>query len=229
MGWVLAIDTAVGTSVGLARAGEPLDCRADGSSRDHVEQLQPMIDELLWSRGITIHDLATIAVSTGPGPFTGMRIGIATARTLGMVAGIEVRGFGSLDALALDWFSGPDRPDGPVVVCTDARRKELYWATYDADGLRIDGPRVTSPDQLPPLPVAGPAAGLYSEVLGDRAVAAVAEYVDTALVASRLAELPDTGLEPQYLRKPDAVEPRTRKSALGTGQRLRLPKLQEKS
>lgn len=225
MGWVLAIDTTVGTSIGLARDGEALACRADGAAGGHVEQLQPTLDELFGANGVTVHDLDQIAVSSGPGPFTGMRIGIATARTLGLVAGINVRGFGTLDALALGWFSGSQRPDGPVVVCTDARRKELYWAIYNAEGTRIEGPYVTSPEMLPRLPVGGPGAALYPEALADREVTEVAGYVDTALVAARLSELPDTGLEPQYLRKPDAVVPKTRKSALGTGQRLRLPKL----
>lgn len=225
MGWVLAIDTAVGTSIGLACDGEPTDCRADGSAGGHVEQLQPAIDELFWSRGIGVGNLDAIAVSTGPGPFTGLRVGIATARTLAMVAGVPVRGFGSLDALVLSWFSGPQRPVGPVVVCTDARRKELYWAVYDEHGVRVAGPNVSSPQELPELPVGGPGVLLYPEILADRAVADAPVSVDTSLVAARLADLPDTGLEPQYLRKPDAIVPKTRKSALGTGQRLRLPKL----
>lgn len=223
MAWVLAIDTAVGTSIGLARDGEPCACHSDQASGGHVESLQPAIDALLAQAGITLRELDLIAVSTGPGPFTGMRIGIATARTLGMVANIEVRGFGSLDALALGWFSGPQPPAGAVVVCTDARRKELYWAVYDAQGQRIDRPNVTSPDELPQLPLGGPGAELYPDVLAERAVPGAPVTVDTALVAARLAQLPDTGLEPQYLRKPDAIVPKTRKSALGTGQRLRLP------
>lgn len=223
MGWVLAIDTAVGTSIGLARDGQTIVCRADGQARGHVEDLQPSLDEIFFAQGITVHDLDLIAVSTGPGPFTGMRIGITTARTLALVAGIEVRGFGSLDALALDWAGGPARVDGDFVVCTDARRKELYWAVYDAAGSRLDGPHVTSPELLPELPVGGPGVQLYPDALADRTVTGAPARIDTGLVAARLDELPDTGLEPQYLRKPDAVVPKTRKSALGTGQRLQLP------
>ena len=122
-GWVLAIDTASGINVGLAHDGRPVDSRTETSSRKHVEELMPMIDELLAAHDLSASDLSLIAVGIGPGPFTGLRIGIVTARTLGLVAGVAVRGFGSLDAIAAAWFAGESRPDSPVVVAADARRK----------------------------------------------------------------------------------------------------------
>ncbi len=203
-GWVLAIDTASGINVGLAHDGRPVDSRTETSSRKHVEELMPMIDE-----------------------FTGLRIGIVTARTLGLVAGVAVRGFGSLDAIAAAWFAGESRPDSPVVVAADARRKELYWAAYDASGIRETGPAVTVPGGLPLLPVGGPGIEVYPEVFADRIAPGAPHRLDAALAAAMIDHLPDTGLEPAYLRKPDAEVPRTRKSALPSTKKLRIAYRQE--
>ncbi len=200
--WTLAIDTAAGVNIGLARDNTPVDARIEPSSRRHIETLQPLVDELLAAHGLAITDLARIAVGIGPGPFTGLRIGIVTARTLGLVGHVPVRGFSTLDAIALGWFAGDQRPDGEVVVLTDARRKEVYWARYSADGQRIDGPAVSAPRSVPGLPAGGPGAQVYPEVFADRIGAGAPSGLDAALVAARLDDLVDTGLEPAYLRKP---------------------------
>lgn len=220
--WTLAIDTATGVNVGLANHGRPVAARTEPSSRRHVEALQPLINELLADQGIGPADLDRILVGVGPGPFTGLRIGIVTARTLGLVAEVPVRGFGTLDALALSWFAGPTPPGSDVVVVTDARRKELYWAGYDASGGRTAGPAVAAPADVPGQLVGGPGVDVYPEVFAGRVPAGAPRQLDAALIAARFAELPETGLEPAYLRKPDAQAPRTRKSALTAG-RLRLP------
>lgn len=227
-GWVLAIDTASGINVGLAHGGRPIDSRTETSSRKHVEELMPMIDELLGAHELTASDLSLIAVGVGPGPFTGLRIGIVTARTLGVVAGVPVRGFGSLDAIALAWLAGESRPDGDVVVATDARRKELYWASYDSSGKRLSGPAVTIPGGLPLLPVGGPGVEVYPEAFVDRIAPGAPHRLDAALAAALIDQLSDTGLEPAYLRKPDAEVPRTRKSALASTAKLRIAYRQEK-
>lgn len=225
-GWTLVIDTAAGINIGLANAGRPVAARVVNSTRRHVEVLQPMLGELFGSAGIGPQDLGLIGVGTGPGPFTGLRIGIVTARTLGLVAGAAVRGFGTLDAIALGWFAGANRPDGEVLVVTDALRKELYWASYGPDGVREQGPAVGAPESLPMLPAGGPGTTGYPQVFAGRVPPGAPVGLDAALVAARIAELPDTGLEPVYLRKPDAEAPRTRKSALAGG-RLRLPGFME--
>ncbi len=220
--WTLAIDTAAGVNVGLAYRGRPVGARTEASSRRHIEALQPMIDELLAEQNVQLADLDQIAAGIGPGPFTGLRIGIVTARTLGLVAGVPVRGFGTLDALALTWLAGPNPPDTDFVVVTDARRKELYWAGYDASGTRTTGPAVGAPADVPGHVVGGPGVDVHPDVFAGRVPAGAPPQLDAALVAARIAELPDAGLEPAYLRKPDAQAPKTRKSALTAG-RLRLP------
>ena len=223
--WTLAIDTAAGVNIGLATDGQPVDRRTETSSRRHVESLQPMIDELLAAHGIGLTELALIAVGLGPGPFTGLRIGIVTARTLAMAAGIGVRGFGTLGAIAMTWFT-TNPPGTPAVVVTDARRKELYWASYDASGSRVAGPAVGAPAEVPRLQAGGPGVEAYPEVFAGRVPDGAPLGMDAALVAARIEELSDVGLEPAYLRKPDAEAPKTRKSAL-VGGRLRLPSLKE--
>lgn len=223
--WTLVIDTATGVNVGLARGGEPIAAATESSARRHVEMLQPMIDELLAGHGLVAADLGLIGVGIGPGPFTGLRIGIVTARTLGLVAGVPVRGFSTLDAIALGWFAGAEPPAGEVVVLTDARRKELYWAGYDASGRRIAGPAVAAPTEIPDWPAGGPGVSVFPQIFAARTPVGAPTGLDAALVAAHLAELTDTGLEPAYLRKPDAEAPKTRKSALATGERLRLPRL----
>lgn len=223
MSWTLAIDTATGIQVGLARDDEPVAARTETSSRRHVEALQPMVSELLSSQGLRAHDLDLIAVGVGPGPFTGLRIGIVTASTLGLVAGVPVRGFGTLDAIALAWVGAPES----FVVVTDARRKELYWASYDASGRRLTGPQVSPPTEVAELPACGPGAEIYPEIFAGRVPAGAPGGLDAALVAARIAELDDAGLAPHYLRKPDAEVPKTRKSVLTGSHRLQLPKMRE--
>lgn len=222
--WTLVIDTASGINIGLAAAGVAVDSRSDADSRRHVERLQPMINELLAAHSLQIADLARIGVGVGPGPFTGLRIGIATARVLGLVAKVPVRGFVTLDAIALGLVTEAD-PGEDFVVATDARRKELYWATYSAAGKRISAPKVSAPTEVPALPAGGPGVRVYPEIFADRKVLGdpEASHLAAGLVAAHLDELPDEGLEPQYLRSPDAEVPKTRKSALTSG-RLKLPK-----
>lgn len=220
--WTLLIDTAAGINVGLAHDTRPVAVRTETSSRRHVEALQPMIDGLLAAHGLGLGDLGLIGVGIGPGPFTGLRIGIATARVLGLATGVPVRGFGTLDAIALGWFAGDHAPGDEVVVVTDARRKEVYWASFDASGRRTGGPAVCAPGDVPILPTGGPGVELYPQVFAGRVPAGAPTGLDAARAAAHLAELPDVGLEPAYLRKPDAEAPKTRKSTLATG-RLRLP------
>src|SRR5690554_2135371 len=103
----------------------------------------------------TPSDLEYVVVGTGPAPFTGLRVGLVTARTLGFAWGVPVLGVCSLDALGAQ--------HGDVTVVTDARRKEVYWARY-AHGVRVDGPAVSSPESVGATgPVVGRGALMYSD------------------------------------------------------------------
>src|SRR6478609_3956664 len=113
----------------------------------HAEQLAPLIERALAEAGIVRQDLTAIAVGVGPGPFTGLRVGLVTARTLGFVLDIPVYGVCSLDALAIEAVE-TGAVDGDFAVATDARCKEVYFARYDAAGARLDGPLVDKPAAL---------------------------------------------------------------------------------
>jgi tRNA threonylcarbamoyladenosine biosynthesis protein TsaB len=174
----------------------------------HGEQLAPLIAAGLERAGITRYDLTALAVGVGPGPFTGLRVGLVTARTLAMVLEIPVYGVCSLDVLALE---AAPALGTPFLVATDARRKEVYLASYDADGTRVEGPVVEKPALVASeLPVVGEGGALYPESFphagGPQRPSA--GWLARA-VAEELAELLDP--EPLYLRRPDAETPGARK------------------
>ncbi len=197
---VLVLDTAtpaVTAAVvirgdGIEVAGEriTLDARA------HAETLTPNVVAALADAGLAMADLDAVVVGCGPGPFTGLRVGMATAAAYGHALGIPVHGVCSLDAIGIE-------TTGEVLVVTDARRREVYWARY-REGVRLKGPDVAAPADVPgdaeavagspehatlfALPVIGPA---YPTATG--LVAAVADW-----------DAEPEPLVPLYLRRPDA-------------------------
>lgn len=127
---LLAIDTS--TSAITAALHDGIQVLAEAStvdSRAHGERLAPGIREVLTRAGASPRDLTDVVVGLGPGPFTGLRVGIVTARTIAHVTGAALHGVCSLDALA---YAARDRlaVGAELVVATDARRKEVYWARY---------------------------------------------------------------------------------------------------
>lgn len=217
----LAIDTSTVVCAGLAVDGRALDGKAVGDSRSHVELITPTIQGMLAAAGLGFEDITDVVMGVGPGPFTGLRVGLATARTLAWTRGLTPKGVVSLDILALQWACSDSAPGGEFVVATDARRQELYWAHYDAAGRRQGAPQVSVPTQLPDLPVGGPGVLVHPGLLGDRVHTGSPLELDAGFLAAHAEELPDAGVEPLYLRKPDAAVAATRKSALG-GDRLVL-------
>ncbi|MEU4608258.1 tRNA (adenosine(37)-N6)-threonylcarbamoyltransferase complex dimerization subunit type 1 TsaB [Kribbella sp. NPDC023972] len=210
---LLAFDTSsAAVTVALAdpASGEILASSTTVDALRHGELLAPAIAAALETAGITPRQLTRIAVGVGPGPFTGLRVGLVTARTMGDVLGIEVAGVCSLDVLARQTELAL-----PVAVATDARRKEIYWALYDgpaADGSRrrLEGPAVDRPAEvahvLSGLPVIGRGAALYGDVLGAKA-ADVVEYPSAEVLATGVATgtLEVVAPEPLYLRRPDVT------------------------
>jgi tRNA threonylcarbamoyl adenosine modification protein YeaZ len=220
---VLAFDTATAVvTVALYEwaPGEGAHMRATLENLDrrrHAELLAPSIATVLAEAGVARHDLSVIAVGVGPGPYTGLRVGLATAAAFGNALRVPVHGICTLDAIA--WASGRTEP---FVVATDARRKEVYWARYDSADRRATGtagePQVGPPAEAAAagLPVLGEGAALYPEVLGKPSeplhpsAAAIAELTVARLDGSP-AGLPLLAPEPLYLRRPDAREPGPRK------------------
>lgn len=213
---VLAVDTStpVVTS-GLVRLGDgeaaPPDtvaARVTDNPRAHAEVLTPQILECLAEAGCTPADLDAVVVGVGPGPFTGLRVGMATAAAFGDALGVPVHGVCSLDAIAADVRgAAPDVSD--LLVVTDARRREVYFARYDGDA-RVEGPDVRRPADVPAGPSRWVAGSALHAALFDLPVVAVhsptpAGLVAVASAALRAGAVPDP-LVPLYLRRPDAVE-----------------------
>ena len=200
----LGIDTSTDVRVGLADETGVLASRAVTDSRAHAEQLMPLVTATLAEAGRALSDIALIVVGVGPGPFTGLRVGVVTAQTLGFALGVPVRGVCSLDAVAAGHLVAGN-PGGEFLAVSDARRREVYWARYDTDGRRVEGPAVSPASELPELPVVGPGAGLAG---------GTPSPLDGGILALDGAELPGVGLSPLYLRRPDATVPTNRKSTL---------------
>ncbi|QAY64477.1 tRNA (adenosine(37)-N6)-threonylcarbamoyltransferase complex dimerization subunit type 1 TsaB [Xylanimonas allomyrinae] len=129
---VLSIDTSAAVAVALVSDdGARLAARAVDERRRHAEQLAPMIAQVLDDAGLTRADVTAVVAGTGPAPFTGLRVGLVTARTLALALGVPVMGVPSLDALAVQAVADLGlAPDDEVLVATDARRREVYWARY---------------------------------------------------------------------------------------------------
>jgi tRNA threonylcarbamoyladenosine biosynthesis protein TsaB len=204
---LLAFDTATPLVTVALHDGEDVVWQAASERRlQHGEQLAPLIERALEENGLVRQDLTAVAVGVGPGPFTGLRVGLVTARTLAFVLDIPVYGVCTLDVLALEAVDSVAVGE-EFVVATDARRKEVYLATYDESGARLDGPEVAKPaDVATERPVVGEGAVLYPEAFprAARPVLPSAGWLARA-VAEERAELHDP--EPLYLRRPDAVAP----------------------
>lgn len=204
---LLAFDTATpAVTVALHDGQRVVASATTVDAMRHGELLAPTITRLLDEAGVAPGDLTAVAVGVGPGPFTGLRVGLVTARTLGAVLGVPVRGVCTLDVLAAEAVDSGS-VDQPFLVATDARRKEVYWASYAADGSRRDPPRVDRPADIgTDDPVVGAGALLYPESF-PRTAAPEHPSAATlaAVVVGKGADLVDP--EPLYLRRPDTAPP----------------------
>ncbi|MDT7793115.1 MAG: tRNA threonylcarbamoyladenosine biosynthesis protein TsaB [Mycobacterium sp.] len=186
---ILAIDTATpAVTAGIVKLEgiEVLAERVTVDARAHAEQLTPNVLAALADAGLTVGDLGAVVVGCGPGPFTGLRVGMATAAAYGHALGIPVHGVCSLDAIGIESAGTVSE----VLVVTDARRREVYWARY-RDGVRVDGPAVNSPADVPGAAEALARPAVYPTASG--LVRAVADF-----------SAEPAPLIPLYLRRPDA-------------------------
>lgn len=208
---LLAFDTATPRVTVALHDGEDVVAeRVSARAMQHGEQLAPLIEQVLAEAGAVRQDLTAIAAGAGPGPFTGLRVGLVTARTLGLVLDVPVYAVCSLDVIAVEAVdTGQVRSD--FLVATDARRKEVYVAAYDDQGARLAGPEVRLPaDAASTAPTAGQGPRLYPDAFPH----AVGPELPGAgwlarTVAGERAELLDP--EPLYLRRPDVMAPSTPK------------------
>ncbi|MCO1340139.1 tRNA (adenosine(37)-N6)-threonylcarbamoyltransferase complex dimerization subunit type 1 TsaB [Kocuria polaris] len=216
---LLAIDTSARATAALVRAREGrtevLETFSTDQVNAHAEVLAPAIAGMLEQAGVSGGEIDRIVVGVGPGPFTGLRVGIATAQALGFAWGVPVGGACSLDAIAWEVAAG-GAATSRFVTAIDARRRELYWAVYDDAARLIDGPHVTAAAEVAAHRVFGAGAGLYPEELGAAGAEAMRGWDDrrpdaAALAASAARTLNEGGellaTTPLYLRESDAKVP----------------------
>jgi tRNA threonylcarbamoyladenosine biosynthesis protein TsaB len=220
---LLALDTSAAATVALLRDDVVVGRFSSGDTRSHAEVLAPAVQGILADAGVSGQELDGLVAGVGPGPFTGLRAGLVTARTLSFAWGVPLHGVMSLDALAFEASeSGAVGTGRDFLVGTDARRGEIYWASYRAsDGAVpevLDGPHVGAAGSLPRgLPLVGRAASLYPTAVDGVGAFAEADP-DAAALGSvarlrLLAGLPLLETTPLYLRESDAQVPGPRKRA----------------
>jgi tRNA threonylcarbamoyl adenosine modification protein YeaZ len=195
---LLAIDTSAGTSVAVVdRDRGVLAERSSPDTRGHAEIIGRLISECMDDAGIAVSALSGVAAGMGPGPFTGLRVGIAAARAYAFGAGKPVVPVVSHDAIAFGLSE-------PTLVVTDARRREVYWSTYsgsDAEGLpvRIGGPELAKPADLAAVV---PGYESYTRLDATLVSAASVGLLAESLFAHGRAFAGDDAL---YLRSPDVT------------------------
>jgi tRNA threonylcarbamoyl adenosine modification protein YeaZ len=196
---VLALDTATAAvTAGIVRREDlaVLGERVTVDARAHAERLTPNVVQALVDAGLTMADLDAVVVGCGPGPFTGLRAGMATAAAYGHALDIPVYGVCSLDAIGA-------LTTGDTLVVTDARRREIYWARY-CDGVRTEGPAVNAPTDVDPGPARAVAGSPEHAALFDLPRCEPVYPSASGLVrAADWADIP-APLVALYLRRPDA-------------------------
>lgn len=220
---VLAIDTATTALVTgvVDTATGQTNQRVLEDTRAHNELLIPTIADVLAEAGLEYADLDAVVTGVGPGPFTGLRVGMATASALADALSIPLYGVCTHDAIACaaDLDAHPAGADGEAtaLVATDARRKEIYWATYRATGSgvqRIFGPEVTKPAEIE-MELTSTAEVIIPERLATQLPEKFAALPrrEAHPTAAALVAVADLNAEPApvvplYLRRPDAVPPK---------------------
>ena len=195
---LLAIDTSAGTSVAVVdRDGGILAEVGETDTMRHAEVVGDLIRAALEASGTSVAALSGVVAGMGPGPFTGLRVGIAAATAFAFGAERPLVPVVSHDAVAYQRYLAGHT--GPLLVVTDARRRERYWTAYsgvDGHGLpvRLDGPGLAKPDDLP-----------HTDLLREDAVEVSAGLLGMIAELRFAAGLPFDRNEPLYLRSPDVT------------------------
>lgn len=191
---LLAIDTSAGTSVAVVDAGVVLALAEEAGTRRHAEAIGILLRQALTDAGASPPEITGVVAGMGPGPFTGLRVGIAAARAFAFGVGIPVHPVVSHDAVA---YGHAER----VLVVTDARRREVAWSLYDPDVTRLEGPELCERDGFGAIAERHPGVTVLDPpTVSAASLGLVAELL---LAAGR----PLGPAEPLYLRPPDVSLP----------------------
>jgi tRNA threonylcarbamoyladenosine biosynthesis protein TsaB len=222
MASILGIDTsAAACAAAVWRDGRIAAAERAAMARGHAEALMPMVERVLAAAGIGYRDLAAVAVTDGPGAFTGLRIGLAAARGMALAAGIPAIGISAFAAIA-GGISAAARAGRAVAVAIDTKRGDVYLQCFDERLAPLAEGRVAAVAEIAALLPAGAlyaagdgvalvrqaVAGSARDVVFDREPGPPGAGVVAALGAARLAEARGAPLpppEPRYLRAPEAT------------------------
>lgn len=214
---LLAWDTSSDrVTVALHDGNRVVGHRTGVGARRHAEVLTPLVGQVLADAGVDGRDLAAIVVGVGPGAYTGLRVGLVTAQALGASWAVPVRGGCSLDVLAFQAVHEHERRcvDGLLVV-TEGGRRQVFWARYTAQGVRVSGPTVSAPADVEHrgMPCVGSGALAHRELFPAALEPSHpdAGWLARGMVDGRIAEQP---VAPLYLRQPDVTVAATVKPVL---------------
>jgi tRNA threonylcarbamoyladenosine biosynthesis protein TsaB len=213
---LLAIDTALGacSAAILDTQGGIIASESLPMLRGHAEALMPLIRRIMDQAGTAFRDLDRVVVTTGPGSFTGLRVGIAAARGIALAIAKPAVGLSTLSAYAAPYLAGDD--NAPVVVAIDARHAHVYLQVFAAGGRTVTGPRLAPLSEAVRAAAAAPAriVGSAAQPVADGLAVTDATPLrvdgsgapDIDWVARMGAALPagQSPPKPQYLRAPDA-------------------------
>lgn len=212
---LLSIDSSAGASAALTRDDVVLAQRHTEAANSHAEVLAPAVQQIMAEAEVDGSRLDGVVVGVGPGPFTGLRVGLALAHSLAAAWSTPLHGVCSLDALALRAVDAD--VDGDFLAVTDARRREVYWARYSneaGDSGLVEGPFVGPAADCPKLPAVGIGVGLYPDQLREAAAGSSSWQPHAGELAMLAAgalsgELHGVLCEPRplYLRESDAKVP----------------------
>jgi tRNA threonylcarbamoyladenosine biosynthesis protein TsaB len=214
---VLAIDTALAAcsaAVLDTASGGIIASESVAMTRGHAEALMPLLDRVMKRSGLAFRDLDRVVVTTGPGSFTGLRVGIAAARGFGVATGLPVIGVSTLSAYAAPYLGADDK--SPVVAVVDARHAHVYLQVFAPGGRTLVAPRLAPLDEAAraaaaaPTHIVGSGARAIADSLPEMAPVPVTvdarDAPDIGWVAQIGAVMPEptSPPKPQYLRAPDA-------------------------
>ncbi|MGQ7786736.1 tRNA (adenosine(37)-N6)-threonylcarbamoyltransferase complex dimerization subunit type 1 TsaB [Nesterenkonia sp. K-15-9-6] len=217
---LLAIDSSAGASAAVVHDAQVRASWRTDATTTHAEVLAGAVRDVMAQAGVTGAQLDAVVVGVGPGPFTGLRVGLVLAHSLAEVWGAPLHGICSLDSLArraVAHSAAGASTDSEFLVATDARRREVYWARYRAVE-NLEGPQVGPAAELPELPAVGLGVSLYPEQLRlpdgapEEAASWTADAAELGLIAEERPQLLRDPA-PLYLRESDAKPPVRRKKA----------------
>jgi tRNA threonylcarbamoyl adenosine modification protein YeaZ len=201
----LALDTSQGTSVAVVLEGKVASETGDPNPMRHAENIGTLIASCLDQAGVRAEDVTDVAVGLGPGPFTGLRVGIAAAKMFAAGSQANLHGVGSLDAIAFELILSE-----PTLVIADARRSEIYFGLYQgksANGIpkQLMAPGVSKQTELE--------ARLQSEALAYTLVQHPVKAASIGLLAlaQQSEGITNGAIQANYLREPDATYAKAKK------------------